>query len=60
MIKSFLIAAAIFVIATVSSYAHCGTCDHKVDKKGSCEQKDGAKGDCGDKDDKKTNEKNNW
>jgi hypothetical protein len=56
MIKSFLIAAAIVVTSTASSYAHCGTCDHK-EKKGSCEKKDGAKDDCGDKDDKKTDEK---
>ena len=57
MIKSFFIVAAIVVTSTASSYAHCGTCDHKDDKKGSCEKKDGAKDDCGDKDDKKTDEK---
>ena len=56
MIKSFLIAAAIVLTATASSYAHCGTCDHK-EKKYSCEKKDGAKDDSGDKDDKKTDEK---
>ncbi|MFM8982333.1 MAG: hypothetical protein ACKOLA_05385 [Spartobacteria bacterium] len=56
MIKSLLLATAIIVTSIVSSQAHCGTCDHKDEKKGTCEQKDG-KGDCDDKDDKKSEDK---
>ncbi len=41
MIKTLLIAAAIVVTSIASSQAHCGTCDHKDDKKG--DKKDGEK-----------------
>lgn len=44
MIKSILLAAAFAITSIVSSQAHCGSCEHKDDKK--CEQKDGEKGDC--------------
>jgi hypothetical protein len=54
MIKSLLLATAIIVTSIVSSQAHCGTCDHKDEKKGKCEKKDG---DCDDKDDKKSDDK---
>jgi hypothetical protein len=43
MIKTYLIAAAIVITSIVSSQAHCGTCDHKDDKKATSEQKDGEK-----------------
>ena len=33
MNKAILLAAAIVVTSIVSSQAHCGTCDHKDDKK---------------------------
>jgi len=52
MIKSILLAAAFAVTSIVSSQAHCGSCEHKDDKK--CEQKDGKKGEC-DKDKKDSN-----
>ena len=54
MMKSLLLATALIVTSIVSSQAHCGTCDHKDEKKGDCEKKDG---DCEDKDDKKSDEK---
>ena len=59
MIKSLLLAVAFAFTTIVSSQAHCGTCDHKDDKKGKCEEKDGEKGDCdkGTKDSKKSEEK---
>ena len=52
MIKSLLLAAALAATSIVSSQAHCGSCEHKDDKK--CEQKDGKKGEC-DKDKKDSN-----
>jgi hypothetical protein len=57
MIKSILLAAAFAVTSIVSSQAHCGSCEHKDDKK--CEQKDGKKGECDKdkKDSKKSEEK---
>ena len=54
MIKSLLIATALAFVSIVSSQAHCGTCDHKDEKKGKCEKKDD---DCGDKCEKKTEDK---
>jgi len=59
MIKSLLLAAALAVTSIVSSQAHCGTCDHKDDKKGKCEEKEGEKGECDKdkKDSKKSEEK---
>jgi hypothetical protein len=57
MIKSILLVAAFAVTSIVSSQAHCGSCEHKDDKK--CEQKDGKKGECDKdkKDSKKSEEK---
>ena len=57
MIKSILLAAAFAVTSIVSSQAHCGSCEHKDDKK--CEQKDGKTGECDKdkKDSKKSEEK---
>jgi hypothetical protein len=57
MIKTYLIAAAIVITSIVSSQAHCGTCDHKDDKKATSEQKDGEKKDGEKKEAVKTDEK---
>jgi hypothetical protein len=41
MKKAILLAAVVVVTSIVSSQAHCGSCDHKDDKKS--DKKDGEK-----------------
>jgi hypothetical protein len=42
MLKTILLATVIAVTSIVSSQAHCGSCDHKDDKK-KTDKKDGEK-----------------
>ena len=42
MIKTFLLAIVLAVTSIASSQAHCGSCDHKDDKKKG-DKKDGEK-----------------
>ena len=39
MTKALLIATALSFVSIVSSQAHCGTCDHKDEKKDVCTHK---------------------